>query len=83
MAVRKKPTANVVRVGQVPRASRVSLPCEFLGESLTGYDRDRAGLSHNRDWHVCNIGHGNVCPCGTFGRDPHGCNGCKDYVPSS
>lgn len=49
------------------RPTKVSLPCIYAGDELTGYERDAAGLQHGKRWLHCEhplppLGPV-VCPC--------------------
>ncbi len=53
-----------------------TLPCQFVGDELSGPEREAAGLGHNRKWRHClnpdqPLGP-HVCPCKGCGRNCYG-----------
>lgn len=51
------------------------IPCKFLGDEITGHERQKLGLTHLKIWHECDMGHGPQCPCNAACGPT-----CKDYV---
>lgn len=63
--------------------AKVSLPCIHLSDDeITGFEREKNNLAHNRLWRKCGLKHGlNGYVCGCLAWPSGGCYGCPDYVP--